>query len=485
LTRIGNQLINPVVQEFTVDKAMKPLFDHAIEVGFLPGVTDNVGTTARQTIEDFFSEKFCEGEAVYSSQIYFVRGKLSPAEVQRLAMTLANPLVNRVHVKSRQEYGEKGMDPVVPAVQLHELATAQKINIELDDNELTRLGKEGILDPQTGHRRGPLALDLAQLHAIRDYFRKLGRKPTDVEIESLAQTWSEHCKHTIFASAMDDDVPKGLYKSCIQAATNEIRAEKGEKDICISVFSDNSGAIIFDDEYLVTHKVETHNSPSALDPFGGALTGIVGVNRDTIGFGLGAKPCINIYGYCVGDPESDPALYRGKNQANPVLSPRQILDGVVRGVGVGGNCSGIPTPQGFCWFDNRYSGKPLVFAGTVGVMPRVSAGRNLAEKKAEAGDLIVMVGGRVGKDGIHGATFSSEALDPASPVTAVQIGDPITQKKLSDVIVKEARDRGLYQSITDNGAGGISCSVAEMAKECNGCHVQLDRVPLKYPGMAP
>jgi len=485
LARIGDQLINPVVQEFTVDEATKLLFDNAIEVGFLPGVTDNVGTTARQTVEDFFSEKFGEGEAVYSSQLYFARGKLSPQDVQRLAMTLANPLVNRVHVKSRQEYGETGMDPVVPVVQLHELATAETVDLELDDADLARLGKEGIIDPRTGQRRGPLALDLPQLHAIRDYFRKWGRKPTDVEIESLAQTWSEHCKHTIFASPMDDDVPKGLYKSCIQAATNEIRAEKGDKDICVSVFSDNSGAIIFDDEYLVTHKVETHNSPSALDPFGGALTGIVGVNRDTIGFGLGAKPCINIYGFCVGDPDSDPALFRGKNRTNPVLAPRQILDGVIRGVGVGGNCSGIPTPQGFCWFDERYSGKPLVFAGTVGVMPRVSGGRNLAEKKAEAGDLIVMVGGRVGKDGIHGATFSSEALDPASPVTAVQIGDPITQKKFSDVIVKEARDRGLYRSITDNGAGGLSCSVAEMAKECNGCHVQLERVPLKYPGMAP
>jgi phosphoribosylformylglycinamidine synthase II len=306
-----------------------------------------------------------------------------------------------------------------------------------------------------------------------------------VELESLAQTWSEHCKHTIFASAMDDDVPGGLYKTYIQAATNTIRKEKGENDICVTVFTDNSGSVIFDDHYLVTHKVETHNSPSALDPFGGALTGIVGVNRDTIGFGLGAKPCINVYGYCVGDPDTDPALFRGKDRANPILSPRQILDGVVRGVGVGGNCSGIPTPQGWCWFDNRFSGKPLVFAGTVGVMPLEHDSRKLYEKQAQPGDLVVMAGGRVGKDGIHGATFSSEALDPQSPVTAVQIGDPITQKKFSDVIVKEARDLGLYRSITDNGAGGISCSVAEMAKECNGCHVYLDRVPLKYPGMAP
>jgi len=485
LLQIGSQLMNPVVQECSVDEPTRIPFDSAIEIGFLPGVTDNVGTTARQTIEDFFSMKFGEGDFVYSSQLYFICGKLPEEDLIRLASTLANPLVNRVHRKTREEYGTWGMDVIVPAVNLHELPAAGTVNLDVDDRELTRIGKEGILDPLTGRRRGPLALDLAQLHAIRDHFGTKGRMPTDVELEALAQTWSEHCKHTIFASAMDDDVPDGLYRTYIQAATNRIRREKGEHDICVTVFTDNSGAIIFDDRYLVTHKVETHNSPSALDPFGGALTGIVGVNRDTIGFGLGAKPAINVYGFCVGDPEGDMALFRGRDRQNPVLSPRRILDGVVRGVGAGGNCSGIPTPQGFVYFDNRYSGKPLVFAGTVGIMPREHEGRKLFEKRAQAGDLIVVVGGRVGKDGIHGATFSSEALDPASPVTAVQIGDPITQKKFSDVIVKEARDLGLYRSITDNGAGGISCSVAEMAKECNGCRVTLDSVPLKYPGMAP
>ncbi|KAF5084162.1 Phosphoribosylformylglycinamidine synthase subunit PurL [anaerobic digester metagenome] len=484
LSQIGAQLSNPVVQRYSVDRPTEAGFDYAIEVGFLPGVTDNAGTTAKQTIEDYFGFRFGEGEAVFSSQLYLVSGDLTPETLERLTAALANPLVNRVHVRSREEYAGKGMDAITPFVHLHDLQAAGTVDLDLPDAELARIGKEGILDPATGERRGPLALDLAQLHAIRDYFRGLGRKPTDVELESLAQTWSEHCKHTIFASAMDD-VPRGLYKTCIQAATNTVREAKGDDDICVSVFTDNSGAIIFDDEHLVTCKVETHNSPSALDPFGGALTGIVGVNRDTIGFGLGAKPCINIYGYCVGDPDTEPALFRGKNRTNPILPPRRIFEGVVRGIDVGGNCSGIPTPQGWCYFHDRYVGKPLVFAGTVGVMPRANNGRPLHEKQALPGDLVVMVGGRVGKDGIHGATFSSEALDPASPVTAVQIGDPITQKKFSDVIVKEARDLDLYRSITDNGAGGISCSVAEMARESGGCHVLLDRVPLKYPGMAP
>ncbi|MCU0630445.1 MAG: AIR synthase-related protein, partial [Methanoregulaceae archaeon] len=483
LSQIGSQLVNPVVQEFSTDRPFLADFDYAVEVGFLPGVTDNAGTTARQTIEDFFQGR--ENIEVYTSQLFFVCGTLSPGLEQKLAATLSNQLVNRVQVKTREEYGTMGMGREVPLVRLHDLPVAGEVDLSVSDQELTRIGKEGVEDPGTHQRRGPLALDLAQLHAIRAYFMKKGRNPTDVELESLAQTWSEHCKHTIFASPMDDDVPDGLYKTYIQAATNKIRKEKGKNDICLTVFTDNSGAIIFDDYYLVTHKVETHNSPSALDPFGGALTGIVGVNRDTIGFGLGAKPCINVYGYCVGDPETEPALFRGRDLANPILSPRRILEGVVHGVGVGGNCSGIPTPQGWVYFDNRYVGKPLVFAGTVGVMPREHAGKKLYEKKAEPGDLIVVAGGRVGKDGIHGATFSSEALDPGSPVTAVQIGDPITQKKLSDVIVKEARDLSLYRSITDNGAGGISCSVAEMAKECNGAFVSLEKVPLKYPGMAP
>jgi len=485
LFQIGSQLANPVVQNFTVDTPTEADFDLAMEIGFLPGVTDNRGTTAKQTIEDFFSLRFAEGEFVSTSQLYLIKGKLSPKNINDLSSKLANPLINRVYFKTRSEYGSTGMDRIVPVVSLNESSSAYPVDLDISDTDLSRIGKEGIIDPGTGLRRGPLALDLDQLHTIRSYFKEQGRKPTDLELESLAQTWSEHCKHTIFASSMDDDIPDGLYKTYIQGATNAIRRERGKKDICVSVFSDNSGAIVFDDSYLVTHKVETHNSPSALDPFGGALTGIVGVNRDTIGFGLGAKPALNYYGYCVGDPETEPGLFRGNNKVNPILPPRQILDGVIRGVGVGGNCSGIPTPQGWCYFHERYIGKPLIFVGTVGIMPRKNGTVDLYKKRAKAGDLIVMVGGRVGKDGIHGATFSSEALDPASPVTAVQIGDPITQKKLSDVIVKEARDLGLYNSITDNGAGGLSCSVAEMAKECNGCNVVLDAVPLKYHGMAP
>jgi len=303
--------------------------------------------------------------------------------------------------------------------------------------------------------------------------------PFDIELEALAQTWSEHCKHTIFASELDD-VKDGIFKHYIKRATEEIN-----KDFCVSVFKDNSGGIVFDENFLITDKVETHNSPSALDPFGGAITGIVGVNRDTMGFGMGALPIINKYGYCFGYPEDKTYIYRQKNKQDHILLPKRIMLGVVEGVNVGGNCSGIPTPQGFVYFDDRYKGKPLIFVGTIGLIPRKVGDKGGEYKKAEPGDNIIMVGGRVGKDGIHGATFSSEALTSGSPATAVQIGDPITQKKFSDAIIKEARDQMLYNSITDNGAGGLSSSVAEMAEQSGGFTLELDKVPTKYPGIQP
>ena len=486
LKSVASMLANPVTQKSTIDKAYVPeQFDWAIEIGYLPGVTDNTGVTARESVEDLLSQKLPNGEGVYTSQVAFLSGNLSRDKVNQIADSLANPIIQRVHIKEYDEFRKDGgMDTIVPQVKLDAQPVASIIEIlDACDDELVAIGKKGVAN-QDGMRRGPLALDLTYMKDIQTYFRKLGRNPTDIELESVAQTWSEHCKHTIFADPLDE-VTNGLYKTFIQAATNRIRKDKGKKDFCVSVFTDNSGAIAFDDDYLVTDKAETHNSPSALDPFGGAITGIVGVNRDTIGFGLGAKPVINRYGFCFADPDDDKPLYKGSGFTQKMLSPSQIMDGIIEGVNVGGNCSGIPTPTGFATFDERYKGKPLVFVGSVGLIPRKSAGRSSHEKEAQAGDYVVMLGGRVGKDGIHGATFSSEAMDSGSPATAVQIGDPITQKKLSDAVVKEARDLKLYNSITDNGAGGLSCSVAEMAKECGGCYVKLDDVPMKYPGLAP
>lgn len=484
LTKIASALSNPITQKAHFLTHSSLLFDWAVEIGFLPGVTDNIATTAKEIIEDLLLINFLENESVYTSQITFIEGKLKKEEVQKIAESLYNPLIQRVHIKSFNQYKKDGsMDFIVPKVKLHQKHNVSKVDLNVSDKKLKKIGKMGIAN-NDGTRRGPLALNVLYMKTIQLYFRELRRNPTDIELETLAQTWSEHCKHTIFADPIDD-LKDGLFTSYIKKATVEIRKKKGKKDFCASVFSDNSGAITFDDHYLITHKVETHNSPSALDPFGGSVTGIVGVNRDTIGFGLGAKPVANYYGFCFADPRKDIPLYKGPNFTQKMLSSRRIMDGVIDGVNAGGNQSGIPTPQGFVYFDERYRGKPLVFVGTLGLISKKIKGKPSYIKKANPGDYIVMVGGRVGKDGIHGATFSSEAMDTGSPVSAVQIGDPITQKKLSDAIVKEARDLLLYHSITDNGAGGLSCSVAEMAKESGGCKVYLEKVPLKYVGLAP
>ncbi len=487
--KIAESLAHPVTQSYSINIPYTPRFAYAVEIGFLPGVTDNVAHTVTEMIRDLFknsgSIKIDPEKSVFTSITYFIDGTIQYEDALKIGQELYNPLIERMKVLSKIDYmSNNGMGMEIPVVHISERPEADEVNLNVPDEELIKLGKEGIQN-KDGTRRGPLALDLLFTSAIKKYFNDIEkRNPTDVELESIAQTWSEHCKHTIFASKLDE-IDEGIFKKYIKSATEIIRRKKRKKDFCVSVFEDNAGGIAFDENYIVCDKVETHNSPSALDPFGGAITGIVGVNRDAIGFGMGAKPIANRYGFCFADPRDERPLYRQRSRNSQLLSPRRIMDGVVRGVNAGGNQSGIPTAQGFVYFDERYKGKPLVFVGTVGLLPRKLNGVSSVEKKAMPGDRIVMVGGRVGRDGIHGATFSSEALDSGSPAAAVQIGDPITQKKLSDAIVKTARDKGLYNSITDNGAGGLSCSVAEMAKECGGFSVDLDKVPLKYPGLAP
>lgn len=477
-------LANPVVQKAGIapPSALDVDFDWALEIGFLPGVTDNTGHTASELLALLGADNDNE---CYSSKLYLIKGNAKREDIEALASELSNKLIQRVHIKDKKTFKKDGgMDVVVPKVVLdNKNAAADDVNLDVSDEELEKIGRDGIKNLD-GTRRGPLGLSPLYMKAIQKYFKELGRAPKDVELETLAQTWSEHCKHTIFASPIDE-VKDGLYRHYIKRATKEIREKRGDKDICVSVFSDNAGAIIFDDNYLITDKVETHNSPSALDPFGGSITGIVGVNRDCMGFGKGAKPVINRYGFCLADPRTNPKLYRNQSKTEAILPPATIMNGVVRGVEAGGNCSGIPTPQGFVYFDDRFVGKPLVFVGTIGLIPKTINGLPSHEKKARPGDKIVVAGGRVGRDGIHGATFSSVALDEGSPATAVQIGDPITQKKMSDAIIKEIRDLGWYNAITDNGAGGTSSSIGEMGEQSGGFHVELEKSPLKYPGMSP
>lgn len=475
----ANALANPVTQK--INETPND-FDWALETGFLPGVTDNVGNTTSEILGLISGKE----QRCYSSRLYLIKSDgITREQLEDLASSMANKLIQRVSIKDKKTYdSDGGMDVIIPKVCLdYNGAGADEVTLSIPDSDLEIIGKSGIAN-HDGTRRGPLGLSLPYLKEIQSYFKKLGRNPTDIEIETLAQTWSEHCKHTTFASPIDE-VKDGLYKHYIKRATKEIREARGDNDFCISVFSDNSGGIVFDDEYMITDKVETHNSPSALDPFGGAITGIVGVNRDCMGFGQGAKPIINRYGFCLADPRKNPNYFRDKGCTNALLSPSNIMNGVISGVEAGGNCSGIPTPTGFVTFDDRFAGKPLVFVGTIGLIPREINGKPGHEKAAKPGDKIIVVGGRVGADGIHGATFSSEALDEGSPATAVQIGDPITQKKMSDALIKELRDKGWYNAITDNGAGGLSSSVGEMAEDSGGFHIELDKVPLKYPGLAP
>ena len=479
---------DPITQESAIGPLPGKRFDWIVEIGFLPGVTDNVGTTSREGIEDLLKISFAQGEAVYYTEQFLLSGVLTREQIERIAAIRYNPLIQRAFIQDRAEWSADPLDRKVyiPRVQLEPSDRILTVPLNVDDNALLTLGKDGVLDHlEDGReiRRGPLALDVPTLKVIREYFNSRGRDPTDIELESIAQTWSEHCKHNIFAARIDE--VDNLYRTYIRGATEEIRRKLGEKDWCLSVFKDNSGVVRFNKDWSICYKVETHNSPSALDPYGGAITGIVGVNRDPLGTGMGALLILNVYGFCFGNPYfSEELMYRRPDRMDPILHPKVIFEGVREGVEHGGNKSGIPTAWGFLLFDDRYMGKPLVFVGTLGVLPAHLHGRPSHSKGARPGDRIIMAGGRVGKDGIHGATFSSEAMYSGSPATAVQIGDPITQKKLADAQI-EIRDLDLYHSVTDNGAGGLSCSVAEMAQESGGCVVELEKVPIKYEGLLP
>jgi phosphoribosylformylglycinamidine synthase len=484
-------LHDPVTQDYslgsqTIDTGME--FDWLVEVGFRPGVTDNQGRTAAQALSLLINRKLKPDEAVYTSVQYLISGDLTREHVETIAKkSLANELIERFIIAGREEFFKAGgIKPFAAKVVSKDKAQVAEIDLDIPDTELMRISKHGVL-----------ALTLDEMKFIRDYMNRpeiisarkalgISENVTDVELEALAQTWSEHCKHKIFdgiiryenVPAKETTIITSLFDTHIKKPTKDIRQALGDDDWCLSVFKDNAGVIRFNNDWSVVFKVETHNSPSALDPYGGALTGIVGVNRDPFGTGMGAKLICNTNVFCFASPFYD------KPVPARLLHPKRIFEGVREGVEHGGNKSGIPTVNGSIVFDERYAGKPLVFCGTIGIMPSEVNGHPSEHKEAVPGDIIVMTGGRIGKDGIHGATFSSEELTENSPATAVQIGDPITQKKMFDCLLK-ARDLGLYNCITDNGAGGLSSSVGEMGGDTGGFELHLDKAPLKYAGLQP
>ncbi|MFC2174531.1 AIR synthase-related protein [archaeon] len=462
---IKSLFVDPVTQEI----AGASEYDSLIEVGFLPGVKDTVGETSAKALAELAGKEI---GVVYTSVQYRLTGVGKDGANRIAEELLANPMIQHWKIFRPGE----AVEMPLPKVELKHVGEAKAISLDLADEELEKLSAEC-----------SLALSLADMKTIKSYYDReevrakrkenaLPESPTDTELEIIAQTQSEHCKHRIFNGLISYKGEKidSLFKSYIKKSSEEIAKEK---NWIVSMFWDNAGVASLNDDWNYVVKCETHNSPSAMDPYGGAITGIVGVYRDPMGTGLGSKIIASTYGFCTASP-----FYNGG--LKPRMPPKRLLDGVVEGVKDGGNKSGIPTAGGTVFFDNGWLGKPLVYVSAVGLMPKVVAGRKSHEKHIDGGDRVVMAGGRVGKDGIHGATESS--LEGGSWITAghVQIGDPFTQKKVQDFIL-EARDEGLYNAITDMGAGGISSAAGESALMSNGCTLELDNIPLKYEGMEP
>jgi len=452
LETICRQLLaDPVIEQYsTGEPPPTPPDAHAVEVAYNPGVMDPVEESVSKGIGDLGVTTVT---SVKTAKRYYLSGRLSAGDIELISTKL---LVNSViqHVVTG---GEKVALP--PASYSFSLEKVELLT--LDDGGLTRLGRE------------KLELNLAEMKQIQGYFAKVGHNPTDVELETLAQTWSEHCKHKTFSSRikLGEEIIDNLLKSTVMRVT-----EKLNKPWCLSTFKDNSGVIDFDGRYALCCKVETHNHPSAIEPYGGASTGLGGVIRDPLGTGLGSKPIANTDVFCFAPPD-----FPHDKLPDGILHPRRILKGVRAGVADYGNRMGIPTVNGAILFDDRYLGNPVVMCGTIGIMPKEAA--QMGQQKS--GDLVVVVGGRTGRDGIHGVTFASALLTGESEevsASSVQIGNAITEKKMIDVLLV-ARERGLYRRITDCGGGGLSSAVGEMAAS-TGVKVNLEKVPLKYSGLS-
>jgi len=439
-------LADPVTQEYRYGENPRPEVKtstdyHSIEVAYNAGVTDPVEATVLKALKDL---GMAEVRAVKTTKRYLIEGRLDKTQLEAIcSKLLVNPIIQHV---------------------------VEQEPIEFPENPQYKFALKEIDIKQAGQQFGFTG---DELQTITAYFQQQGRNPVDVELETLAQTWSEHCVHKTFKARikLGDMTIDNLIKNTIMKATEELG-----KPWCLSVFADNAGVIDFDGHWALCFKVETHNHPSAIEPYGGAATGIGGVVRDPLGTGLGAKPILNTDVFCFAPPD-----FPYEKLPKGVLHPRRIFKGVRAGVADYANRLGIPTLNGAIIFDDRYVANPLVYCGTLGLLPKELSQRG----QQQPGDLVVLVGGRTGRDGIHGVTFASEQLteeSSAAAYSAVQIGNPIVEKKLIDILL-QARDRRLYSRITDCGGGGLSSAVGEMGAD-TGVRVYLDKVPLKYDGLS-
>ncbi len=447
-------LTDPIVQSggWRDKPAKPPAGAFVIEVALRPGVTDPV---AEEIVRCAHMLGVKGIQRAATGTRYIIRGALTPKQRTTLAKRLlANDVIQRFTIGP--------IEPVFPH-PAESSGQVERLPIRgLDDKGLAKLNAARLA-----------ALDLEEMRAIREYFHEMNREPTDVEFEMIAQTWSEHCGHKTFKGnitvAGEDEKIEGLLDTYIRSATDQARAGWVR-----SAFVDNAGIIDFDGGNEVSFKVETHNHPSAIEPFGGANTGTGGVIRDVLG--VSAKPIASTDVLCFGPANADPdKLPEG------VLHPRRIRSGVVGGIADYGNKIGIPTVSGAVWYDPAYTANPLVYCGCVGIAPK---GKHVRAPKP--GDHIILLGGKTGRDGLRGATFSSMTMDAKTGEVSgasVQIGDPITEKGLIEVLVR-ARNKGLYHAVTDCGAGGLSSAVGEMGAKI-GSDVELREVPLKYAGLAP
>jgi len=457
--RLASELMaDPVCEEVHIGRSTAPsglAKATLIEVHLKSGVTDPVAESVTSAIADMGAE----AGHVRTARKYVLLGGINAQNVETITKrVLANDCIEDCIIGDEAE-------PPSPHLAPYELGISHWPVRDLDDAQLEALSKDK-----------DLFLTLVEMKTIQAYFQDLGREPTDIELETLAQTWSEHCVHKTLKSAVDMSIDgaqvkyDNLLKETVFKATQDLN-----KDWCISVFSDNAGVVAFDDDSAICFKVETHNHPSALDPYGGAATGIGGVIRDPMGTGMGAKPVANTDVFCFGEPDTKlDEIPKG------ILHPKRIMKGVVSGVRDYGNRMGIPTVNGAIYFDERYLGNPLVYCGNLGLMDK-----DKCFKHTQPGNLVVVVGGRTGRDGIHGATFSSGEMTHEHETVfshAVQIGNPIVEKKMLDVLL-QANEAGLYESITDCGAGGLSSAVGEMGADL-GVQVDIEKVPLKYAGLS-